>query len=157
MLQGRLIAYQDAHRYRVGVNYNQLPVNAAKCPVNHYQRDGAMAGLSPAGGNHHQTSGANYFPNDRDNAPKPATSVAEPAMPVEAGAWLDRFDTDQDDHYTQAGNLFRIMSEDQKQQLADNIAGGLGQCDASIQQRMLAQFEKADPDYAARVAAALKA
>jgi catalase len=49
------------------------------------------------------------------------------------------------------------MSDDQKQQLANNIAGGLGQCDASVQQRMLAQFEKADADYAARVAAALKA
>ncbi|WP_284450436.1 catalase [Methylophaga thalassica] len=157
MLQGRLLAYQDAHRYRVGVNYNQLPVNAAKCPVNHYQRDGAMAGLCPAGGHHHQTSGANFYPNDRDDGPAPDQAVAEPPMPVEAGAWLDRFDTDEEDHYTQAGNLFRIMSDDQKQQLANNIAGGLGQCDASVQQRMLAQFEKADADYAARVAAALKA
>jgi len=51
MLQGRLLAYQDAHRYRVGVNVNQLPVNAARCPVNHYQRDGAMAGGCPMHGN----------------------------------------------------------------------------------------------------------
>jgi len=116
-----------------------------------------MAGLCPAGGHHHQTSGANFYPNDRDDGPAPDQAVAEPPMPVEAGAWLDRFDTDEEDHYTQAGNLFRIMSDDQKQQLANNIAGGLGQCDASVQQRMLAQFEKADADYAARVAAALKA
>ncbi len=159
MLQGRLLAYQDAHRYRIGVNSNQVTVNAAKCPVNHYQRDGAMAGLCPAGGNHHQSSGANYYPNDGINAghPVPDVSVAEPPMPVEADAWIDRYDTGNDDHYTQAGNLFRLMSEDQKKQLAANIAGGLAQANESIQQRMLAQFEQADPDYAARVRAALDA
>src|SRR5690606_41182901 len=43
MLQARLLAYQDAHRYRLGVNANQIPVNAPKCPVNHYQRDGARS------------------------------------------------------------------------------------------------------------------
>ncbi len=159
MLQGRLLAYQDAHRYRIGVNFNQLPVNAAKCPVNHYQRDGAMAGLCTAGGNHHQNSGTNYYPNDGINAgnPVPDACIAEPPMPVEADAWIDRYDTGEDDHFTQAGNLYRLMSEDQKHQLAANIAGGLGQANASIQARMLAQFEQADPDYAARVRAALEA
>lgn len=159
MLQGRLLAYQDAHRYRIGVNFNQLPVNAAKCPVNHYQRDGAMAGLCPAGGNHHQNSGANYYPNDGINAgnPVPDASIAEPPMPVEADAWINRYDTGEDDHFTQAGNLYRLMSEDQKHQLAANIAAGLGQANASVQARMLAQFEQAEPDYAARVRAALEA
>lgn len=158
MLQGRLLAYQDAHRYRIGVNVNQLPVNAAKCPVNHYQRDGAMAGLCPAGGNHHQSSSTNYYPNDGINngAPVPDPSVAEPPMLVEENAWIDRYDTGDDDHYSQAGKLFRMMSEDQKKQLAANIAGGLSQANESIQQRMLAQFEKADPDYAARVKVALE-
>ncbi len=45
MLQTRLLTYQDAHRYRVGAKCNQLQVNAAKCPVNHYQRGGAMASM----------------------------------------------------------------------------------------------------------------
>lgn len=156
MLQGRLLAYPDAHRYRIGVNFNQLPVNAAKCPVNNYQRDGAMAGLSPlAGGNQAQTTGVNYYPNDRDDEAMPNQRVAEPPMPIEENAWIDRYDTGNDDHYSQAGGLFRIMTEDQKQQLVNNIAGGLGQCNQSIQQRMLAQFEKADPDYASRVKQAL--
>ena len=47
------------------------------------------------------------------------------------------------------------MSDDQKDQLARNIAGGLSQANASIQERLLAQFAKADPDYAARVKALL--
>ena len=48
MLQGRVFAYADAHRYRVGTNHQQLPVNAPRCPVNSYQRDGSMATGKPA-------------------------------------------------------------------------------------------------------------
>ncbi|EEQ29332.1 catalase [Microsporum canis CBS 113480] len=43
MLQARMFAYPDAARYRLGVNYQQLPTNAAKCPVySPLQRDGKM-------------------------------------------------------------------------------------------------------------------
>ncbi len=60
MLQARLIAYQDAHRYRIGANGNQLPVNAPRCPVNHYQRDGVLAGMKcPYGDQDNQGSGVN--------------------------------------------------------------------------------------------------
>ena len=59
MLQARLLAYQDAHRYRVGVNHNQIQVNMPKCPVNHYQRDGAHAG-DIFGTN--QGGGSEFFP-----------------------------------------------------------------------------------------------
>jgi catalase len=42
MLQSRLFSYGDAQRYRLGVNHHQIPVNAPKCPVHSYHRDGAM-------------------------------------------------------------------------------------------------------------------
>jgi catalase len=42
MLQGRLFSYGDAQRYRLGVNHHLIPVNAARCPVHSYHRDGAM-------------------------------------------------------------------------------------------------------------------
>ncbi|MBD5020949.1 catalase, partial [Xanthomonas citri pv. citri] len=42
MLQGRLFAYHDAHRYRVGANHQALPINRARNKVNNYQRDGQM-------------------------------------------------------------------------------------------------------------------
>ncbi|OUR65220.1 catalase [Methylophaga sp. 42_25_T18] len=157
MLQGRLLAYQDAHRYRVGVNVNQLAVNAAKCPVNHYQRDGAMAGGCPVHGGENQGSGANFYPNDRinDGAPAPEPLVAEPPMPIEKDAWINRYHTDEDDHFSQAGDLYRLMSESQKDQLANNIAGGLVHANRSIQSRLLAQFENANADYANRVRLAL--
>ncbi len=159
MLQARLFAYADAHRYRVGANVNQLPVNAPRCPVHHYQRDGAMAGMPAAfGSDNNQGGGVNYYPNDRvaEGAPAPDASVAEPPMPILGEAWLKAYDTQDDDNFSQAGDLFRLMSDDQKDQLTSNIADGLSHANASIQERMLAQFHAADPDYAARIKAKLK-
>ncbi|WP_417455759.1 catalase [Kordiimonas sp.] len=160
MLQARLLAYPDAHRYRVGVNHQQLPVNAPKCPVHHYQRDGAMAGMNvcPVTGRAaNQDSGVNFFPNDRDDAPKPKPSVMEPPMPLEEEAWVGFHESRDEDNFTQAGDLYRLMSDDQKDQLAANIAGGLVHASASAQARMLNQYSAADPDYAARVKAAMAA
>lgn len=158
MLQARLFAYADAHRYRVGVNVNQLPVNSPRCPVHHYQRDGAMAGMPAAfGTENNQGGGVNYYPNDRvaEGAAAPDASVTEPPMPILGDAWLKAYDTQEEDNFSQAGDLFRLMSDDQKDQLTSNIADGLSQANASIQARMLAQFSAADPDYAARIQAKL--
>ncbi|BBO29630.1 catalase [Alteromonas sp. I4] len=153
MLQARLIAYQDAQRYRMGANYNQIPVNAPRCPVHHYQRDGAFAGINPAVAG----SGANFYPNDRagEGAPAEVPDVAEPPMPLEQDAWLGIHDNRDDDNFSQAGDLFRLMSPCQKGQLVHNIAAGLHQCTDDVQQRMLAQYEQADPQYAAMVKQAI--
>ncbi len=159
VLQARLFAYPDAHRYRVGANHHQLPVNAPRCPVNHYQRDGAMAGTAcPFSHSDNQGSAVNFYPNDRQSAgaPVPDSSVAEPPMPILEDAWIKAYDSSADDNFSQAGDLYRLMSEDQKNQLINNIAGGLSQAEASVRQRMLAQFAKADADYADRVQNALE-
>ena len=156
MLQARLLAYPDAHRYRIGANFQQLPVNAPRCPVHHYQRDGAMAGMPPAfGEENNQGGGVNYYPNDRVGAPSPMLEVAEPPMPILGAAWVKAYDSQDEDNFTQAGKLYRVMNEDQKNQLVGNIAGGLRQATASVQERMLAQFSAADPDYGERVKKAL--
>jgi catalase len=156
MLQARLLAYQDAHRYRVGVNHNQLPINAPRCPVNHYQRDGAAAGCPFSNGSQPQNSGPNFFPNDRaaQGYPAPNPGYREPSM-VLSNAVVDRYDQLSEDYYTQAGDLFRLMNDDQKAQLVRNITAGLSQANASIQERMLGYFHKADPAYAAMVKALL--
>jgi len=159
MLQARIMAYPDAHRYRVGANVNQLPVNAPRCPVHHYQRDGAMAGMPPTFGNeNNQGGGVNFYPNDRINqgAAAPVPDVAEPPMPILGDAWIKTYDTQDEDNFTQAGMLYRLMSDDQKNQLAGNIAGGLVQATDSVKQRMLEQFRAADVDYAERVSAIMK-
>ena len=160
VLQGRLFAYADAHRYRLGANHQQVPVNKPQCPVHHYQRDGAMAGANaacPVTG-HIQGSQVNFYPNDRadQGAPVPKPETAEPAMPLEENAWVQRYDTSDEDNYSQAGNLFRLMSEEQKLQLVGNIAGGLKQATESVQKRMVEHFTHCDADYGKRVQAALE-
>lgn len=156
VLQARLLAYPDAQRYRVGTNYSHLPVNAPRCPVNHYQRDGNMAGMPAAfGGNNNQGSDTNFYPNDNVTAPKPIAELAEPPMPIEEQAWLAAHDTRNQDNFTQAGELYAVMSESQKDQLANNIADGLAQANESVQARMLEFLNEADSDYADRVRMAM--
>lgn len=160
MLQARLLAYPDAHRYRIGANANQLPVNAPRCPFHHYQRDGAMAGMPPAyGSDNNQGGGVNFYPNDRtaEGAPAPVAEVAEPPMPILGEAWVKAYDTQDQDNFSQAGALYRLMSENQKSQLVGNIAGGLVHATESVQERLLEQFNAADPDYARRVKSAMTA
>jgi catalase len=157
MLQARLFAYADAQRYRIGANYNQLPVN---CPhgttANHHQRGGAMAGTTcPFSGS--QTGGdasVNYGPNS--SAPLVENVVlAEPPLRLEGEA--ARYSRYGQDDYTQAGNLYRIFSEDEKARLAATIAGSLSQASTDVQQRMLAHFSQADADYGQRIAKLLTA
>lgn len=59
MLQARLFSYGDAARYRLGVNHHQIPVNAPRCPVHSFHRDGAMR----TDGNHGGT--LSYVPNSK--------------------------------------------------------------------------------------------
>ncbi|KEI70507.1 catalase [Endozoicomonas elysicola] len=157
MLQGRLFAYADAHRYRIGANHQQLPVNRPQCPVHNYQRDGAMThGSACPFSGHNQNANVNFYPNDREQAPKPKPEVAEPPMPLEENAWIKAYDTRDEDNYSQAGDLYRLMSEDQKRQLIGNIAGGLKQATESVQQRMIQHFTLCDADYGQRIQAALE-
>jgi catalase len=59
MLQFRIFSYADAHRYRLGVNYESLPVNRPRCPVATYYRDGTLRFDDNSGGS------VNYEPNSR--------------------------------------------------------------------------------------------
>ena len=156
VLQARLLAYPDAQRYRLGVNYNQLPVNSPRCPVNHYQRDGLMAGSCPFHKDSQpiQSSATHFYPNDQKDAPSPSKQYKEPSMNL-GQVIADRFDTQEEDNFSQAKNLYNMMSDEQKEQLTSNIAGGLSQATSSIQQRMLTQFESVDTDYRKRIEAKL--
>ncbi len=148
MLQARLMSYADAHRYRVGTNYQQLPVNRPRCPVMHFQRDGVMS-VGQGG------SSPNYFPNSVAGTPQEVPEVREPAMALGSVA-VDRFDhREGNDDFTQAGNLYRLFDCDQRERLAQAIAGSLSQARPEIQMRQLCHFFRADPDYGQRVAQAL--
>jgi len=149
MLQARLFSYGDTQRYRLGVNFNQIPVNSAKgCPFHHsYHRDGAMRLDGNLGGT------VSYNPNTQgvwDNQPK----YAEPALELHGDA--DRWDHyADDDHYEQPGNLFRKMTPAQQQTLFENTARAISGASEEVMLRHIRNCLKADPAYGEGVARAL--
>ena len=144
MLQFRIFSYADAHRYRVGVNADALPVNRPRCPVHNYHRDGAMRFDDNGKG------AVNYEPNSF-NGPKEDARYKEP--PLEISGDADRYDHRAgNDDYTQPGNLFRLMSPAQKAALMDNIAAAMNGVPAHIVQRQILHFYRADPAYGEGVA-----
>ena len=149
MLQGRLFSYGDAHRYRLGVNHHQIPVNAPRGVKNYhsFHRDGAMRVDGNAGSQNH------YEPNSYGNW-KQNLSEMEPLQ--KAGDAL-RHDFREDDHdyYTQAGMLYRAMTDEQKKVLYANTARNMGDSTLQIRHRHLFNCYQADPEYAKGVADAL--
>ena len=144
MLQFRIFAYGDAHRHRLGVNHESLPVNRAHAPVNDYHRDGAMRFDGNGGGS------VNYEPNSF-GGPVEDPAFKEPPLAISGAA--DRYDHRLgNDDYGQPGNLFRLMSPDQQRQLFDNIAAAMQGVPEAIQRRQIAHFAKADPAYGQGVA-----
>ena len=149
MLQGRLFSYGDAQRYRLGVNHAQIPVNAPRCPVHSYHRDGAMR----VDGNHGATLG--YEPNSYGQWQE-QPEFREPPLAVTGAA--DRWNHREDgDYYSQPGALFRLMTPAQQQVLFENTARSVGGAPVPIQLRHIENCTKADPAYGAGVRAALEA
>ena len=147
MLQARLLSYPDAHRYRIGINYATLPVNKAHCPVRTYNRDGHLR----FDGNYGNS--VNYEPNSF-GGPIDNPTFAEP--PLKVSGEVSRYDHRLgNDDYTQAGNLYRLMSELQKQQLTNNIIRSMRSVPKEIQVRQIGHFTMADPDYGLRIARGL--
>jgi catalase len=142
MLQARIFAYADAHRYRLGVNFERLPINAPKATkvANTYQRDGFMRFDDNAG------PGPNYEPNSF-GGPKEDAAYNEPPLKISGDA--DRYEQKRgvDDDYIQPGNLFRLMSPEQQKELIENIVGSLKKAPKEIQEKMVVHFRKADQAY----------
>ena len=153
MLQARLFAYGDAHRYRLGVNHTQLPVNSPKgCPFDHgsnYGRDGAMR-FNANGGR-----SVNYEPNSFGGP-------AQTDVPLYAGFDLGKVsgtyqpDVRGIDDFQQAGDLYRLMDPDAQQRLINAIAGSLSQVQRTgigdgIVARSIDHFRKADASFGSRL------
>lgn len=147
MLQARLQAYPDAHRYRIGANHGAIDVNKPRCPVQNYQRDGQTrfdgnGGAAPV-----------YEPNSFDGPVVEDAKYLEP--PLAVSGYVDRYSHQEDDDYTQAGNLYRLMDKAAQQRLIDNIVGAMQGVPVDIQKRQVEHFTKADSAYGAGVALGL--
>jgi len=148
MLQGRLFSYGDAQRYRLGVNHYQIPVNKPKCPFHNHHRDGSMR----VDGNEGST--IHYFPNSYSQWEEQKEFV-EPSLGLEGDADHWDFREDDDDYFSQPGNLFRLMTPKQQQALFNNTAAEVGGAEQFIQERHVKNCYKADPAYGKGVADAL--
>jgi catalase len=147
MLQARIFSYADAHRYRLGTHYEALPVNAPKCPVHHYHKDGAMRFFRNDSGN----ADAFYEPNSF-NGPVEAPEYREPPLKISGNAGRYNHRIGNDD-YTQPGNLFRLFRQEQRERLFSNIAEAMEGVPLDIVMRQIGHFYRADPAYGLGVAA----
>ncbi len=148
MLQGRLFAYGDAQRYRLGVNHTQLPVNRPHaCEAANYGRDGAMRFDGNCGRQ------KNYEPNSHGGPAESKELQYKPiAVQGEAGYQKQTLHKDDND-FVQAGDLYRLIPEDSKARLIEALAGSLSQVVRDdVVERSLGYFKQADPDYGDRLA-----
>ncbi|WP_042365692.1 catalase [Streptacidiphilus neutrinimicus] len=147
MLLARLFAYADAHRYRIGANYQQLPVNAPTVPVHSYSKDGAMA--------YRKAADPVYAPNSKGGpAADPAVSGPPPSWEVSGeitrAAYVDHAE---DDDWGQAGTLVReVMDDDARARLIDNVVGHLlNGVSEPVLHRAFEYWANIDPDVGRRV------
>ncbi|MFD5247553.1 catalase [Amycolatopsis sp. NPDC058340] len=153
MLQGRLFAYPDAHRYRIGANYTQLPVNAPKSPVNSYSRDGAMRYNNPGD--------PVYAPNSYGGPHASAEIASETASGygVEDEVIRSAYKLHaEDDDFGQPGTLVRdVMDDAQRERLASNIIGhASNDVSQPVLERVFEYWRKVDKDLGDKVADAFR-
>ncbi len=145
MLQGRSFSYLDTQRYRLGANFQDLPVNRPKNMVDNNQRDGMSV-------YNFNKNPINYSPNSlNNNNPLPA-KLPDIKGPVISGE-IKRQSIKKTDDFTQAGERFRSLTPIGRDHLCENIAVELKHVRKDIADRVLSYFYKADPNFAAGVKA----
>lgn len=157
MLQGRIFAYPDAQRYRIGTNYQDLPVNTCPFMVNNYHRDGAMKFTDNGADN------PNYYPNSFDGNHERETFAEKPYVLKDAEvAFFDRNQglPGEDDFYTQPGILFNeVMDDTAKANTIQNIVNAMsgisGPKKEEIIMRQLCHWFRASVDLGMGVAKGL--
>ncbi len=160
LLQGRLFSYLDTQKSRLGTsNFHQIPINAPKCPMQNFQRDGMMQTMVPKGR-------ANYEPNSlaqagEENGPRECPfsgfkTVAGRAQADEQGDKLRIRPASFADHYSQARLFWKSQTDNERAHIASSFVFELSKVQAEhIPPRMLANLRNVDDELAKRVAAGL--
>jgi len=151
LLQGRNFSYLDTQLKRLGSpNFAQLPVNAPRCPVNHFQQDGHMAFANPRGR-------ANYEPNSWGEGPRedPVRGFRSHPAPVE-GPKLRVRDEGFADHYSQARQFYLSQAEVERAHIRDAFVFELSKVETTaIRERMVGHLVHVDGGLAGEVAEGL--
>ncbi|WP_339230209.1 catalase [Oceanobacillus sp. FSL K6-2867] len=147
MLQGRTFSYSDTQRYRVGANYLQVPINAAKKRVATNQEGGQLRyhNDKAPGQNLH----VNYEPSSLGGLKEGEQTGKEYTPKVEGN--LVRESIDRNDNTKQAGETYRKFEQWEKDELISNLVGDLSTCAKVIQDKMIALAEQADEEYGRRL------
>jgi catalase len=153
MVMGRMFAYGDSARYRIGPNYDQLPVNRPASEVHNYNKDGPMR-------YYHSGSQPVYAPNSYGGPKADPQHFSDPSWFV-GGAEIARTAYEahkDDDDFVQPGTLYReTMTPTDRDHLASNIVSNLSQgVERFIQERAVHDYwAKVDPDLGMRIAQGL--
>ena len=152
LLQGRLFSYQDTQLSRLGgPNFHQIPVNAPRCPMHNFQRDGLRQMEVPKGR-------VNYEPNSFDGGvprENPTRGFASHPEPLDATKQRKRAETFAD-HYSQARMFFRSLTEPEQRHMVSAFAFELAKVETkTIRLRMLGHLALIDATLHKQVAAAL--
>ena len=152
MLLGRLFSYADTHRYRVGTNYLQLPVNAPKVEVHSYNKDGPMR-------YRHNGKQPVYAPNSYGGPQADSERYPDPGWFTNGEIMRSAYTPHAEDNdFVQPGNLYRhVLSETDREHLVNNIVTHMSQgVERFIQERTVKSYwYPVDPDLGARVAKGL--
>lgn len=161
MLQARGFSYPDTQRYRLGVNFEQLPVNRPICPVNSYAQDGAGTHFfnapdqpvySPNG-----VRGQGYLDDGVSSSSGvthgPATDLY--VYPDAHGTDLTRaayVQHPEDDDFIQPGILVReVLDDAARERLAGNIVRAMDGISAELAERVFQYWTNVDPWLGGRV------
>jgi catalase len=150
MLQGRLFSYPDTHRYRIGPNYLQLPVNRPKVAVNSYNRDGSMT---------YENQGDPVYAPNSFGGPMADPAAEIPTWEVQAGEIVRNAYTlhKEDDDFGQPGTMVReVLDDAARERLAGNIVGHASNgVSSQMQAKVVEYWRNVDTDLGAAVARGL--
>lgn len=149
LLQGRLFSYLDTQLSRLGSpNFNQLPINAPKCPFHNLQRDGHMQTLMPKGR-------VNYEPSSlQGDSPRETPAGFRSADVHEDDGRKGRVRAESfADHYTQARLFFRSQTATEQAHVASAIVFELSKVStAHVREGVVGHLRHIDHELAHRVA-----
>jgi len=151
MLQGRLFSYPDTHRYRIGPNYLQLPVNRPHAPVHSYNKDGAMRYENPGDPVYAPNSAGGPAADPdlfKDDTYEVTGEIARSAYTPHA----------EDDDFGQPRALWeQVLTETDRDHLVANIAGHAGapEVTTEMKSRVVDYWTKVHPDLGGRLGKAL--
>ncbi|MCG8691147.1 MAG: catalase, partial [Minwuiales bacterium] len=149
LLQGRLFSYADTQRYRIGANYQSLPINMPKVPVRNSNQDGKMSFIP-------QSGEVNYQPSRKTNDNVFVDDNTRRQSRYALEGLTQQLAIKKTQPFKQAGDAYRGFTPEERTNLIANLAGDLGQVrDQETKEIMVSHFYAADREFGERLAEAV--